>query len=95
MEYKFLEDKNTMVITTKAIINGQNDILLVSHDADDGIWEFLDGEEVVEENARIVSIAEMVKIDGSINKVYDLPVGWIAYRENKTTEWLRTLYSEI
>lgn len=89
MEYKFLDDKNTMAITTKRIVSGQGEILLVSHDEDDGMWEFLDGEDVCEENARVVSMSEMVQIDESINKLYDLPLGWVAYRENKTTEWIR------
>ena len=91
MEYKFLDDKNTMAITTKKILSGQSDILLVSHDEDDGMWEFLDGEDVCEENALVVSMFEMVQIDESINKLYDLPLGWIAYRESKTTEWIRNL----
>ncbi len=90
MEYKFLDDKNTMAITTKKIVSGQSDILLVSHDEDDGMWEFLDGEDVCEENALVVSMSEMVQIDESINKLYDLPLGWVAYRESKTTEWIRT-----
>jgi len=91
VEYKFLDDKNTMAITTKKIVSGQSDILLVSHDEDDGMWEFLDGEDVCEENALVVSMSEMVQIDESINKLYDLPLGWIAYRESKTTEWIRNL----
>ncbi len=91
MEYKFLDDKNTMAITTKKIVSGQSDILLVSHDEDDGMWEFLDGEDVCEENALVVSMSEMVQIDESINKLYDLPLGWIAYRESKTTDWIRNL----
>jgi len=91
VEYKFLDDKNTMAITTKKIVSGQSDILLVSHDEDDGMWEFLDGEDVCEENALVVSMYEMVQIDESINKLYDLPLGWIAYRESKTTEWIRNL----
>lgn len=91
MEYKFLDDKNTIAITTKKIVSGQSDILLVSHDEDDGMWEFLDGEDVCEENAVVVSMFEMSQIDESINELYDLPLGWIAYRENKTTEWIRKL----
>lgn len=91
MEYKFLDDKNTIAITTKKIVSRQSEILLVSHDEDDGMWEFLDGEDVCEENAIVVSMFEMSQIDESINELYDLPLGWIAYRENKTTEWIRKL----
>lgn len=91
MEFKFLEDKNTMVITTKDIIKRQKEILLVSHDIDDGMWEFLDGDEVNEDSAMIVSISEIVGIDNTINELFDLPLGWIAYRENKNEKWIRKL----
>lgn len=91
MEYKFLDDKNTMVITTRKVIEGKSCILLVSHDKDDGMWEFLDGEDVNKEDAVIVSIFEMIQIDESLNKLYDLPLGWIAHRQNRTAEWIRSL----
>ena len=90
MEYKFLDAKNTMAITTKRIVSGKSDILLVSHDEDDGMWEFLDGEDVCEDNALVVSMYEMVQIDESINKLYDLPLGWVAHRKSKTADWTRT-----
>ena len=82
MNFNFSEAKNTMVITTK-------DIVLVSHDEDDGMWEFLDGEDVKEENAVIVSLDEIVEIDDTLNELYDLLLGYIAYRENKGAEWIR------
>ena len=89
MEFKFLDNKNTMVITTKNIVKGENDIKLVSHDEDDGMWEFLDGDEVDEKSAVIVSLLEMVRIDSSINELFDLPLGWIACREKKNLNWTR------
>lgn len=89
MEYKFNEDKSTMIITTKSIIQKTKDILIVSHDEDDGMWEFLDGMDVKEENGAIVSIWEIVGIDNSVNELFDLPEGWIAYRENKNARWIR------
>ncbi len=90
MEFKFLEDKNTMVITTKNIIQQKKEIRLVSHDEEDGMWEFLENEEVDEDSAAIVSLFEMVKIDHSINELFDLPLGWTAYRESKDTLWTRS-----
>ena len=39
-------DKSTIVITTKEIINKTKKVALVFHDEEDGIWEFLDGEDV-------------------------------------------------
>ena len=91
MTYKFLEDKNTMVITSKSILQKEKDIKLVFHDEDDGMWQFLDGEEVDENSVAIVSLYEMTLIDDSINEVFDLPLGWTAYRENKNLKWSRTI----
>lgn len=91
MTYKFLDDKNTMVITSKSILQKEKDIKLVFHDEDDGMWQFLDGEEVDENSAAIVSLYEMTLIDDSINEVFDLPLGWTAYRENKNLEWSRVI----
>jgi hypothetical protein len=83
----FKEQDNTMVITTKDIISGKKPILLVSHDYEDGMWEFLDNDNVDEKSARIVSLAEILKIDSSLNDLHDLPLGWIAHRDNIKDFW--------
>lgn len=59
-------DENTMVITTVDIINKKKKVVLVFHDKEDEMWEFLDGEDVGEESAAIISISEMEQIDSSI-----------------------------
>ncbi len=89
MNYNFIDEKNTMVITTKKIINQEANILLVSHDEDDGMWEFLDGDGIKEEDAMIVSLLEIVQIDATVNQIADLPLGWIAYRDNIQCKWLK------
>ncbi len=85
----FKEKGNTMVITTKDILLRTRPILLVSHDFEDGMWEFLDGDDVDENNACIVSLDEILRIDGSLNALHDLPLGWIAYRNDINDVWKR------
>lgn len=85
--YNFTDKKNTMVITTKRIMNNKSNILLVSHDDEDGMWQFLDGEDVDEEDATIVSLGEIVGIDNTINQIADLPLGWIAFRDSVYSQW--------
>ena len=87
MVYCFEEQDNTMVITTKDIISGIKPVLFVSHDYEDGMWEFLDGEDIDENKACIVSLAEILKIDSSLRVLYDLPLGWIAYRDEINNIW--------
>ena len=86
-----------MVITTKKIMNKESSILFVSHDEDDGMWEFLDGNDVNEKEAVIVSLFEIVQIDMTINQIADLPLGWIAYRENVHNKWnkQKEIYEDV
>lgn len=76
-----------MVITTKEILLGTKPILLVTHDYEDGMWEFLEGEDVDENKACIISLDEILKIDSSLSMLKDLPLGWIAYRHNINDFW--------
>lgn len=92
MKYGLNEKTNTMVITTKSILEKRKNILFISHDEDDGVWQFLDGVDVKEEDAVIVSIFEIAEIDPTINLISDLPMGWIAYRNDIESDWVRSKY---
>ena len=43
MEFPFYDAPNTATIICCHIINGEEPILFVSHDEDDGMWQFLCG----------------------------------------------------
>ena len=73
-EWPFADPKNVAVITMKSITMGDASIIHVTHDADDGMWQFLDGPTVREENASVVSLEEVSRIDPSIMELADLPV---------------------
>jgi hypothetical protein len=83
----FKDAPNTMVITTKKIINREDPILIVFHDKEDGMWQFLDGNDTNENDAAIISLAEIESIDSSINAISDLPLGWVAWKEHENAEW--------
>jgi hypothetical protein len=84
---QFPERRNEMVISTKKIINHSADIILVSHDFENGMWQFLDGFELKEEDAVIVSLQEIVEFDSTVTGLHDLPLGWIASRNGKKDNW--------
>ncbi|MGB7604162.1 MAG: hypothetical protein WBL93_01670 [Lutisporaceae bacterium] len=90
----FKDEPNVMIITTKNIISSKNSILSVWHDADDGMWQFLDGTDVNEEDALTISLEELVNIDDTVNEVSDLPIGWVAWREQKGSDWKRQSENE-
>lgn len=88
--WPFQDPKNVAVFTTKAIIEGTRSIRIVTHDEDDGAWQFLDGQETDEQNARIVGLSEIVRIDPSVMCLADLPEGWMAERDGLSSTWKRT-----
>lgn len=53
------------------------------------MWQFLDGDEVNEEEAAIVSLMYIAHLNPSINDLYDLPLGWMVYREDAHSKWQR------
>jgi hypothetical protein len=84
----FHEDRRLGVITTAAVLEGAP-ILLVSHDEDDGGWQFLCDTTNDPADGRIVHLTHLVRMDGTINEVADLPLGWLAYRTAIGAEWKR------
>lgn len=79
---------NVAVITTNQVLQG-NPILYVSHDKDDGCWQFHTGKIVSENYAKLVSLQRIVEIDSSVEYLADLPLGWIATRKNMADNWCK------
>lgn len=88
--WPFNESRNVAVITLSHILDGASPILFVSHDAEDGGWQFLDGAEPNEEAVRIVALHRILSLDPGIAEVADLPLGWSARRASAGGEWRRS-----
>ena len=87
---KFNNFPDTMVITLKEILDGKKPVLYVSHDEEDGMWQFLDGSDELDiDNARIVTLEEILGVDSSLSSLLDLSIGWKAERVDRDTKWLR------
>jgi hypothetical protein len=87
--WPFPDREDTEVITLGRILRGDSPLLLVSHDEDDGGWQFLDGEHVFEEDAALVCLGEMVQFDPSLRELADLPAGSYAWRASRDRPWSR------
>ena len=87
-EWPFQDAENTAVISLIRIVDGSQPILYVVHD-EDGDWQFLDGGDVSEEDAAMVSLRNVCERDPSIKLLADLPVGWAAERATVEQEWER------
>jgi len=89
MTWKFLQPRNLAVITVDRVIAGGNPVLYVSHDEDDGGWQFLDGAAVAVADARIAALGELVDSDPTLAELADLPEGFVASRITKGDTWVR------
>ncbi|MBE6982110.1 MAG: hypothetical protein E7437_07320 [Ruminococcaceae bacterium] len=87
MKFPFSEPENTAVITCCHIIDNGADILYVSHDAEDGMWQFLCGGTHTQEQARVVSLREIFTLDNTVSELANMPCGYIAERTNKSSKW--------
>lgn len=84
---KFTESLNTVVFTSKYVINQNSPIVYVAHN-NDGTWEFW-GEQIIDESEiMLVSLEQIIKRDNSILKLADLPVEFSAARRSKDTDWV-------
>jgi hypothetical protein len=89
MSWKFADPPNLAVIADRAIFDRDAWIAFVSHDEDDGGWQFHSREPLSEANAAVVSLRNVVERDASIGELADLPLGWQAQRTDPNGPWLR------
>ena len=88
--WPFGDPENLAVITTRQVTEGKAPILIVSHDEDDGGWQFLPGHgPLLEENARVVGLRRIWLLDPSVGELADLPLGWQASRNAPADPWRR------
>jgi predicted adenylyl cyclase CyaB len=90
-DWRFADPQDTVVVTLERILRGDSSLVLVTHDAEDGGWQFLDGEHVFEEDGVTVLLGEMVQFDPTLIELADLPAGWCAWRAAPDQPWQRAL----
>ena len=88
-DWPFDDSPNMATISTRPVIEGTSWIALVSHDEDDGGWQFLGPEGPVEEQAMIVAFRRIFERDPTIAQLADLPLGWRAWRDRPDGAWQR------
>lgn len=86
-KWPFKDKKDVITISTKGIIEEEKTILYVTHDEDDGMWQFHDGSDLNEEDARVVSLKEVYELDSTIGNLSSMPFGWYAWRDSIDDEW--------
>src|SRR5687767_14445355 len=86
-DWPFDEPENVATMTVRQVTHEGHPILLVSHDAEDGMWQFLTGDPVDMADVLIVGLREVYRIDPSIGELADLPLGWEATRSSPGARW--------
>ena len=89
-DFKFREDKFCPVFTTSAWLESQEPIVDVIHDKE-GYWFFLPSGEP---DWKMVPLEELIKVDPTLNDVFDLDYGECANREFIGGQWQRDVYEE-
>lgn len=90
MEFPFYEAPNTAAILCCHILEQEAPILFVSHDEEDGMWEFLCGKTHEMEDAKLVSLKWVFDFDPSVGALRDLPCGYHAERKTQKDDWVIT-----
>lgn len=86
--FKFLEEKNLAVFTTRQWLEEKKPILRVVHE-EDGDWQFLTGDQMPED-IRIVALEQMTIHDPTINELFNLEYGQVAERAFVGDKWIRS-----
>lgn len=87
MRFPFYDTPDTASIICCHIIENKSPILYVSHDEEDGMWQFLCGKQHEVEEARLVSLKWVFEYDNSVGLLKDMPCGCYAERNTQKDDW--------
>jgi hypothetical protein len=87
---KFREPDATAVFTTRYVINDTRPITYVTHEEEDGAWQFFSSDEFDDfgKVAMVVALKEILALDPSLLQLADMPVGHYAVRETSDHNWI-------
>lgn len=88
MEFPFYDAPNTAAIICCHIMENKSPILYVSHDEEDGMWQFLCGKAHELEEAKLVSLKWVFELDDSVGILKDMPCGYYAERKAQYDNWV-------
>ena len=87
MGFPFADDPDTACIVCRHVLDKEKKITYVSHDTDDGMWQFLCGESHSEDDARLVSLYSVYMMDESVGQIADMPCGCFIERTPGDVNW--------
>ena len=88
-DWKFTDPPHTKVFLSKPVRTGDEPITYVSHDIEDGAWQFLGDSMDADAKPVICCLHHPIDEDSSLNELADLPLGWLAKRAKPGEPWVR------
>ena len=88
-DWKFPDPPHTRVFLSETVQSGAEPITYVSHDIEDGAWQFLGNRMAGEGKPVIACFHHPVDKDSSLKELADLPIGWWAERATPGEPWIR------
>jgi hypothetical protein len=89
-DWKFSDPPHTRVFLSKAVHAKLEPITYVSHDLEDGAWQFLGDSMAGDDDEAVLScFHHPIDEDPSLVELADLPLGWWAEREKPGAPWIR------
>lgn len=88
MKCPFYDAPNTATITCCHVIDQRAAILYVTHDEEDGVWQFLCGKAHETDEAKLVSLKSVFDLDNSVGILKDMPCGCYAERKTENDDWI-------
>ena len=87
--WPFEEPKDMAVFTTTAILAGEDWVYFVTHDDEDGFWQFHGEQDSGIEGAKLSSLEKLFTLEPRIAELANLPLGWCAWRDAPDAPWQR------
>jgi hypothetical protein len=89
LRWPFEDAENTACFTCSHVLEEKRPILHVTHDEDDGAWQFLCGQAHELHQARVGCLGCMIVREEQLAALADLPLGWRAERTHVGSGWVR------
>ena len=87
-DWKFPDPPHTTAYLSQTVHDGSEPVTYVSHDGDDGAWQFL-GDSMSAGGGPVLScLHHPIDSDPSLAELADLPLGWCAERERPGEPWV-------
>ena len=85
-DWRFDDPPDTLAIATRQVLARTEDILLVTHERDDGVWVFIGGP-WRDADLQVVCLSHALECDASVGALATLPLGWGAKRTSLSSPW--------